>query len=331
MTVPRTTTDFMWSWWKMKTFLSAVELRVFTALAERPLTAQELCDRTGVHSRPAADFYDALVALDLLRRDGDRYATTEETGEFLDENKRHSYLGDHFRVAMGGFADEMVEMLRTGQSPSGRRGPGEFYEKTYATDDSTRRFHRAMTAMSLASADAIATGFPWDRYRTLADIGCAEGALPVRVLERHPHLSAVGMDLPPAREGFEEYVAAHGMADRLRFRPGDFFQDPMPSADVIVLGHVLHNWGLEDKHTLLKRAHEALAPGGAVVVYETMIDDERQDNAVGLVLSLMMHLALPGGFDYTSGDCRGWLEQHGFRDTYVQHLSGAESMVVGFK
>ncbi|MFB9524119.1 methyltransferase [Streptomyces cremeus] len=324
-------TDLLWAHWKTRTLLAAVDLGVFTALAKEPLPAPALCRRVGLHPRPAADFLDALVALGLLRRSGDVYANTPEAAEYLDAGKPVSYLGDSFLARCAGMADDLVGVLRTGEAKGDARDGRDFYAGQYASSDSVRAFQRDMTALSIGSAHALAERFPWDRYRTLVDVGCAQGALPGWLLRHHPHLTAVGFDLPPAREGFEEYVEALGVADRLEFRPGDFFSDPLPSADVIVFGHILHNWGEEEKLRLLEKAYAALPPGGAVLVYETLIDDDRRSNAVGLILSLIMHAEVPGGFDYTGAQCREWLRRTGFRDIYVEHLDGPESMVVGVK
>jgi hypothetical protein len=155
--------------------------------------------------------------------------------------------------------------------------------------------------------------------------------VPVQLALRHPHLRGVGFDLPQVQPIFEKFVADHGLSSRVVFSDGDFFADSLPPAQVYVLGHVLHDWGLDAKRSLLRRAYEALPEGGAVVVYEMMIDDERRTNVAGLLMSLNMLVLSHDGFDYTGADCRGWMADAGFRESYVQHLVGPESMVVGLK
>jgi len=98
-----------------------------------------------------------------------------------------------------------------------------------------------------------------------------------------------------------------------------------------VMGHILHDWDLDEKRVLLRKAHEALPDGGALIVYEAIIDDDRRNNAFGLLMSLNMLIETPGGFDYTGADCRAWMQDAGFRDSYVEHLVGPDSMVVGIK
>jgi hypothetical protein len=126
-------------------------------------------------------------------------------------------------------------------------------------------------------------------------------------------------------------VKTHGLADRLRFHPGDFFQDPLPRADVLVLGRVLHNWDLATKKMLLGKAYDALFPSGALIVYEQLIDDERRAQTDGLLASLQMLLSSPGGFNFTDAECIEWMRETGFRDVRVEPLTTDQSMVIGTK
>jgi hypothetical protein len=194
-----------------------------------------------------------------------------------------------------------------------------------------KEFARAMTGLGMASAVAIAERFPWKRYQTFIDLGTAEGNLLVQVALRHAHLTGGGTDLPQLRPSFAEYVASFGLQERLCFHENDFLREPLPQADVLVLGHILHDWDLDTKRLLIAKAFAALPPGGALIVYDTIIDDERRRNVFGLLMSLNMLIETPGGFDYTGADCCTWLGDAGFRETYVEQLVGPESMVVGVK
>jgi hypothetical protein len=173
--------------------------------------------------------------------------------------------------------------------------------------------------------------FPWRDYRTFVDIGGAQGNLPVQVALAHPHLTGGNFDLPNVGPVCEDYVASFGLQKRLRFHPGDFFTDPLPAADVLVMGHILHDWDLDQKRRLIAKAYAALPPGGALIVYEALIDDERRRNAFGLLMSLNMLIETPGGFDYTGADGSRWLQEAGFRQARVEHLLGPDSMLVGIK
>lgn len=319
--------------WASKTLLSAVELGLFTELAEGSLDAEALTERLGLHPRSARDFLDALVAIRMLQRSDGRYANTPETDLFLDRNKP-SYIGGVLEMAnarLYPFWGALTEALRTGQAQNEARGGGSPFDALYADPARLEGFLSAMTGISLGAARVIAQKFPWGDYRSFVDVGAAQGALPVQVALAHAHLTGGGFDLPAVQPLFEKYVRAHGLGDRLRFYPGDFFRDPLPSADVLVMGHILHDWNIEQKRQLLAKAHEALPAGGALIVYDAVIDDDRRENAFGLLMSLNMLIETPGGFDYTGADCCSWMQEAGFRQTRVEHLVGPDSMVVGIK
>ena len=178
---------------------------------------------------------------------------------------------------------------------------------------------------------AIGAKFPWAQYKTVVDAGPAQGDLLAQVALKNPHLTGTGFDLPEVGPIFEEYMETLGISARVKFKPGSFFTDPLPSADVIMMGHILHDWNLEQKRMLIAKAYDALPAGGALLVYEAIIDDDRSKNAFGLLMSLNMLIETPGGFDYTGADCMGWMKDAGFKETRVEHLIGPDSMVVGIK
>ncbi|HKQ54050.1 MAG TPA: methyltransferase, partial [Pyrinomonadaceae bacterium] len=291
-------------------------------------------ERLGLHPRSLRDFLDALVSLRLLERDAaGLYGNTPETDTFLDKAKP-TYLGGMLEMAnarLYGFWGSLTEGLKTGRPQNEVRSGGNFFEALYADPMRLENFLSAMTGLSLGAARAIAQKFPWSDYQTFIDVGGAQGGTPAQIALAHTHLTGGIFDLPGVGPVFEQYVARHGLSDRLRFYPGDFFKDTLPSADVIVMGHILHDWNLAEKRMLLKKAYDALPAGGALIVFEALIDDDRRENTFGLLMSLNMLIETPGGFDYTGADCSGWMREAGFSRTRVEHLAGPDSMVVGIK
>ena len=320
--------------WGSKTLLSAVELGVFTVLAEGPRSGKSVRAELGLHPRGADDFLDALVSLGMLERTGDEYVNTAATDLFLDRNKP-SYLGGILEMAnarLYPFWGSLTEALRTGRPQNEVKVGGDFFATLYQQDpEELQRFLHAMTGLTMGAALAIAERFPWERHHSVVDLGTAEGCVPVQLALRHPHLVVGGFDLPPVAPVFEAYVESFGLADRVRFHAGDFFADDLPSADVLVMGRVLHDWGLDEKLTLLRKAYAALPEGGALIVYDTVIDDDRRANTFGLLMSLNMLIETEAGFDYTGAQCRSWMAEVGFRDSYVEPLGGPDSMVVATK
>ena len=321
------------AFWGSKTLLSAIELGVFRQLAGGPTAYEALRATLGLHPRSARDFLDALVALGMLDRDGDTYRNTSETDLFLDPAKP-SYVGGLLEMAnarLYPFWGSLTEGLRNGQPQNEVKTGGDFFGILYQDPARLGQFLHAMSGISAGAAMAIPQKFPWGKYKTFVDVGCAEGCLSAHVARVQPHLTGGGFDLPVVQPHFEAFVGSFGLGDRLRFYGGDFFRDPLPEADVLVMGHILHDWSLEEKRALIAKAYATLPAGGALIIYEALIDDDRRKNAFGLMMSLNMLIETPAGFDYTGADCRGWLSDAGFRETYVEHLVGPDSMVVGIK
>jgi len=325
--------------WAAKSLLSAVELGVFTELAAGPMEGHVLASRVGVHRRAANDFFDSLVALKFLERDElGRYSNTAEADHFLDRRK-NSYIGGVLEMANARLFEHwngLTDALRTGRPQNEAKGQdaagrGDHFATIYQTPQRLKCFLQAMTAISMNAGRVMAEKFAWQKHKTVLDIGTAEGGLPVQLLLAHPHLRGVGFDLPEVKPVFEEYVAKMNLADRLTFIGGDAFKDELPDADVVVLGHMLHGWGAAGKRLLLERAFRALPRGGACIVYDAMIDDDRRENAFGLLMSLNMLIETDDGFDYTPAQCKQWLADAGFREIRTEHLSGPDSMCVGVK
>jgi precorrin-6B methylase 2 len=320
--------------WPAKTLLSAIEMGVFTELAGGPQPFDVLSGRLGLHPRGARDFLDTLVALGFLQRTGDRYSNSPEANLFLDR-KKPSYVGGILEMAnhrLYPFWGHLTEALRTGQPQNEvKTGAPALFETLYADPARLKQFLAAMTGISHGANMAIANAFPWKNYRTFVDVGTAQGDLAAQIARANPHLQGIGFDLPEVAPIFEEYVATVGVGDRLKFLAGSFFDRDLPRADVVLMGHILHDWDLPTKKMLIRKAFDAVPPGGALVVYEAIIDDDRSKNAFGLMMSLNMLIETPAGFDYTGRDCQGWMKEAGFSTTRVEPLVGPDSMVIGIK
>lgn len=320
--------------WASKTLLSAVEMEMFTELAKHPESLTTLTGRLGLHPRSAHDFLDALIALGFLERRDGIYSNTPATDFFLDKRKS-SYIGGFLEMAnlrLYLFWNNLTTALRTGELQNEAKGGGaNLFAAVYADPERLKVFLKAMTGFSKGANRAIASKFPWKDYTSAADIGTAQGDLIVQVALGNPHVQGVGFDLAEVAPIFEEYVAANGLSSRVAFRTGSFFEDALPKADALMMGHILHDWNLEEKKLLIRKAFEALPEGGALIVYDTIIDDDRSKNAFGLLMSLNMLIETPGGFDYTASDCAGWMKEAGFRETRTEPLEGPDSMVIGIK
>jgi hypothetical protein len=269
----------------------------------------------------------------MLQRNEGRYSNTPAGDLFLDRAKP-SYVGGLLEMANARLFKNWGRLtigLKSGEPQTEMDAGKEGFDELYADPARLKQFLSAMTGISMGSARALAQLFPWESFKTFVDVGGAQGCVSVQLGLAHPHLTGGEFDLPVVGPIFEEYVQSFGLAGRLRFHPGSFFENPLPNADVIIMGHILHDWDLETKRMLIKKAYEALPKGGALIVYEAIIDDDRRRNAFGLLMSLNMLVETKAGFDFTGADCRGWMQDAGFKETRVEPLCGPDSMVIGLK
>jgi O-methyltransferase domain/Dimerisation domain len=324
--------------WSSKVLLTAVEFGVFTTLGGRRLTGEALRAELGLHPRATFDFLDALVAARCLGRDGDgpdaEYFNTAEGSMFLNQASPR-YIGGilvMLNARLFKFWDGLPEALRTGKPQSEvKHGQKGFFEELYADLPRLEQFMGAMTGLSRINFEAFADKFDFSRYRTLCDVGGATGLLSMEVAKRHAHLQCTSFDLPPVEPIAKRHIAAAGLAPRVGTASGDFFKDPLPKADVMTMGMILHDWNLEKKMHLIRSAFDALPPGGALVTIEALIDDARRENLQGLLMSLNMLIEFGDAFDYSGADFRGWCSQVGFTRFEVLHLAGPSSAAIAYK
>jgi hypothetical protein len=324
--------------WASKTLLSAVELELFTKLGREGLTAEQIREALELHPRAVPDFPDALVALQLLDRDGEGadavYRNTDAPAVFLDRASP-AYVGGILEMSnarLYGFWGDLTEALQTGKPQNEVKHAGKgMFEELYSDEARLEQFMNAMSGISLGPFSALAEKFDFSRYETHCDVGGATGQLSIIVAGRHPHMRCTSFDLPVVEPIATRTIEAAGLDGRVTAVGGDFFADPLPKADVITMGLILHDWDLEDKKKLIAAAYDALPEGGAYIVIENLIDDARRENAFGLLMSLNMLIEFGEAFDFTGADFAGWCEEAGFRETEVLPLAGPTSAGIAYK
>ncbi|HXH47815.1 MAG TPA: methyltransferase [Terriglobia bacterium] len=326
------------AFWTSKVLLTAVEFGVFTTLSDRRLTGAELGAEVGLHERGIRDFFDALVAMQFLSREGDGpsalYFNTPAGALFLDRNSPR-YVGGWLVMLndrLFRFWHDLPDALRTGRPQNeikhSRKG---MFEELYEDLPRLEQFMGAMTGLSRINFEAFATKFDFSKSKTLCDVGGATGLLSIEVAKKHPHLHCTSFDLPVIEPIAQKHITAAGLSARIDAAAGDFFKDPLPKADIITMGMILHDWNLEKKMHLIRSAYEALPPGGALVAIEALIDDARRENLFGLLMSLNMLIEFGDAFDYSGADFRCWCSEVGFRRFEVIHLAGASSAAIAYK
>ena len=327
------------AFWNAKVLLTAVELGVFDQLAEdRRLTAAELGDAVGLHPRGTSDFFDALVAMRFLDREGTgrsaRYFNTPAGDTYLVAGSPR-YVGGILQMLnarLFKFWHDLPEALRTGKPQNEIKHSGKpMFDELYSQPARLEQFMGAMTGLSRMNFEQFAERFDFSRFKTLCDVGGATGLLCMEVARRHPHLRCTSFDLPVVEPIARKHIAAAGLSDRVATASGDFFKDPLPKADLITMGMILHDWNLDRKMQLIRAAYDALPPGGALVVIEALIDDARRENVFGLLMSLNMLIEFGDAFDYSAADFRAWCGEAGFTRFEVLPLSGPSSAAIAYK
>jgi predicted O-methyltransferase YrrM len=324
--------------WASKTVLSAVELGLFTDLGSDSKSGEEIAERIGLHERAVYDFLDTLLALGFLERDGDgtqsRYRNTAETAAFLDK-RSPTYVGGLLEMCnarLYRFWGDLTEALQTGKPQNEIKHTGKpMFAELYDEPARLEQFMEAMRGISLGNAHALAQAFDFSRYETVCDVGGATGQLSIVLATHHPHLRCTSYDLPPVVPIAEKAIEAAGLSDRVTAAAGDFFAEPLPRADVITMGLILHDWNLDRKMHLIRAAYEALPERGALIVIENLIDDARRQNAFGLMMSLNMLIEFGDAFDFTGSDFAGWCREAGFRDVEILPLAGPTSAGIAYK
>ena len=321
-----------------KTLLTAVNLDLFTFLVDGERSGTEIAQRLGLQGRGLYDFLDTLVALGFLQRTGiketARYSNSAESDFFLDENKK-TYIGGILKMAnnrLFRFWADLEDGLKTGRPQNEvKTGQAAVFEMLYSDPDRLREFVRAMGGIQMANFAKFASDFDFSSYRTLCDVVGSGAHLSIQVASRNSHMKCTSFDLPAVRPIASDLIEKAGVGDRVTIADGDFFKDPLPNADVITMGNILHDWGTSDKQMLIRKAFEALPDGGSLVIIENIIDDERRKNVFGMLMSLNMLIETEEGYDFSGSDFDSLAREAGFKETRVMPLMGPASAAIAIK
>jgi len=324
--------------WASKTLLTAVNMELFTHLANGELSGQDIKTRLGLHERGLYDFLDTLVALGFLKRSGLKetalYRNAEDTDLFLDKNKP-SYVGGMLEMSnnrLYPFWHNLEDGLKTGAPQNETKTGGKpLFEELYANEEKLREFLKAMGGIQMGNFMTFSKKFDFSNYGTLCDIGGAGGYLSAQVVLNNDHMKCISFDLPTVSPVATETINNMSLGDKIIIQSGDFFKEDFPKADIITMGNILHDWGTQDKKMLIKKAYDALPQGGALVVLENIIDDDRRKNAFGLMMSLNMLIETPEGYDFSLADFDRWAKEIGYKETSIMPLTGPSSAVIATK
>jgi SAM-dependent methyltransferase len=315
-----------------KLVLTALDVGLFALLADRPAGAAEVGERLGLHPRGTRDFLDALSELGVLVEESGTYRNSPAAQAVLvpgDDRFQGGFLAAADRVMYPAWG-RLAEALRTGQPQAGTfRGP-DMFTQLYDDPAEQEAFVRMAEDASRPLIPALVAAFDWAAHGSVLELGGCRGNVLAAVVRAHPHLAATVFDLPQLEPAFGEHVARLGLAGRLGFAGGDFFADPLPAADVVMIGHALVDWDDDQRRELIRSAYAAVRPGGAFLIWDPMVvpGESRLRN---LVRSLNLQLMTPTGSAYRLEDCVGWLQAAGFTTVAPVPLGHDVTLLVAHK
>jgi len=326
--------------WASKILLTAVSFQLFTRLAEKKtMKANDIKNILGLKctDRNVYDFLDALTVFGFLKREGILdtaiYLNTPDTDTFLDKNKP-SYIGGILEMMnnrLYTFWGSLGEGLLTGLPQNEIKKSEDFFGLIYSDPEKLKGFINAMSGIQMGNFMAFAQKFDFTRYKTLIDVGGSAGLLSLMVARHNAHMRCTSFDLPPVEPVANATIQQFGLSEQVKTASGDFFNMPIPDADIVVMGNILHDWDEENKISLMKKAYDALPADGAFVAIENIIDSERKQNVFGMMMSLNMLIETGTGFDYTFADFNRWANIVGFKSTSIIPLTGPSSAAIAYK
>jgi O-methyltransferase domain len=303
------------------------------------MTATQIKNGLGLKctDRNVFDFLDTLTGFGFLEREGiletAKYSNGTDTDVFLDKNKP-TYMGgilEMMNERLYGFWGNLEEGLKTGQMQNEAKNGENLFDAVYADPERLKIFVHGMSGVQMGGFIAFANAFDFSKYKTMTDVGGSVGMLSLMVAKHQPQITCTTFDLPAIEPIAKETISQFQMIDSVKTASGDFFNDPIPLADIVTMANILHDWDEETKLMLMKKAYDALPEGGAYVAIENIIDNERRQNVFGMMMSLNMLIETGKGFEYTFADFNKWAKKIGFKSTALLPLAGPTSAAIAYK
>ena len=325
------------SFWAFKTLSTAVELDLFTHMAQSgSLTVEQFAAVHGFAARPAEMLLAGCASLGLLQRSGSGYGNTALAAEFLVRGRPYYF---------GGFVTMLDKRLYAGwdKLPDAMRNnrpttwdPSKHSSLFDGADPAMMAtFWEAMHSLSTFTARTLGEAVDFSRFRRLLDVGGGSAAFDIELCRRYPQLRTTVYDLPFVTEIATRNVREAGLDGRIAMHGGNFFTDPQFPAghDIVLFSMIMHDWDEQQDRELLRKCYQTLPSGGIVVICELLVNDEKTGPPAAALMSLNMLVETEGGRNYTPSEYRGWLEATGFRNVEVKwfEAAGANGVVIGHK
>jgi acetylserotonin N-methyltransferase len=296
---------------------AAVSLGVFDALESGPRKLTVLAGDLKADPDGLERLLDACVNLQLLSRGAEGYANLPVAKAYLTKTSPHrltgyiSYSNEVMWKLWGNLADAVREGTHRWKQTYGFDGP--IFSHFFRDEAAKCEFLMGMHGYGLISSPQVIGAFDLNRFQTFIDLGGATGHLAIAACQRYPALRAVVFDLPEALPLAREIIGASPVADRITFAGGDFFADPLPEGDLIAVGRILHDWTEAKILKLLARIYKRLPAGGALLIAEKLLDEDKRGPRWAQMQSLNM-LTCTEGKERTLSEYEALLKKTGFTE-----------------
>jgi acetylserotonin N-methyltransferase len=326
--------DLIEAFRRSKAMFAAVSLGVFDSLAAGSKSAERLAEELHLNTDALARLLDACVGLQLLVKDGGQYTNAAVAGTYLCRGSSRRLTGyiNYSNAFLWKLWAELEEAVREGSNRwrQAFSWEGPIFESFFRTEGAKREFLMGMHGFGLLSSPGVVAAFDLDRFHRLVDLGGATGHLPITACQRYPGLRAIVFDLPGAVPLAQEIIAASPVAERIEIVAGDFFTDPLPEGDLFCLGRILHDWSEHQIRTLLRKICERLPAGGALLIAERLLNEDKTGPAGALFQSLNM-LVCTEGKERTLSEYASLLKQAGFTEVEGRRTGAPLDAVLALK
>lgn len=308
--------DLIEAFRRSKTMFAAVKLGIFDHLDQNPSSAEQIARRLGAQPDSCERLLDALVSLRLVRREGDLFANEPVSDRLLRRASPHTltryilYSNDVLYRMWEHLEEAVLEGSNRWEQTFGQPS-ATLFDHFFSTDEKLETFIQGMHGFGVISSPAVVRAFDLSAFQHLADLGGATGHLAIAACEQYPRLRATVFDLPRVIPVAEKHVSQSSARDRIACVSGDFFNDPLPPADLYTLGRILHDWSEEKIDRLLARIFEALPSRGALLIAERLMDDDL-GGPLGAHMQSLNMLICTEGRERSVEQYRKILERAGF-------------------
>ncbi|QQS13394.1 MAG: methyltransferase domain-containing protein [Rhodospirillales bacterium] len=307
--------------------MAAVELDVFTAISKGADTIPKLAAALDITARNAERLLTALTAMTLLRKTGATYANAADVERFLVKGSpRYAGPWITFTKPRWDRWGKLSEALKV----KVEKVLGDY--ENFTVEDA-RRYHAATNSIGMGAGRLFCKQVDLSTRKSLLDLGGGSGAYSIVATQTWPGLKAVVLDLPPVCVVANDYIAQHGVADRVSTLPGDFTKTPFPGGvDAVVMASNLPQYSPELIQLVVDKAFAALAPGGEMHLVGEMLNDERDGPLNPSLWGLNEAVFNSTGMAHSEADVRGYFARAGFTGVTVNaFIPGILSRVTGRK